>query len=175
MIISDLSNRLVFGKCPVRISPGAPAILVDIFVVFLSPSGKFRDNSWIRPRPLPSKHPTALLNYYNYYYYYYYYGCTALCWAFAAFSDSWSYTQSIGLIGRGISPLQASTYTQNNTNREWKHKIQTSMTWVGFEPTISAFERAKTVHDLDHAVIVIGASLTNDLKIFTPTLWKEQI
>jgi hypothetical protein len=30
------------------------------------------------------------------------------------------------------------------------------MTWVRFEPTISVFERAKTVHALDCAVTVIG-------------------
>jgi hypothetical protein len=30
------------------------------------------------------------------------------------------------------------------------------MPWVGFEPTIPEFERAKTVHALDRAAIVIG-------------------
>jgi hypothetical protein len=30
------------------------------------------------------------------------------------------------------------------------------MPQVGFEPTIPVFERAKTVHDLDCAAIVIG-------------------
>jgi hypothetical protein len=30
------------------------------------------------------------------------------------------------------------------------------MYWVGFEPTIPAFERAKTVHALDRAAIVVG-------------------
>jgi hypothetical protein len=30
------------------------------------------------------------------------------------------------------------------------------MPWVGFEPTILAFERAKTIHALDRAAIVIG-------------------
>jgi hypothetical protein len=30
------------------------------------------------------------------------------------------------------------------------------MPWVGFEPTIPAFERAKTVHALDRAATVIG-------------------
>jgi hypothetical protein len=33
-----------------------------------------------------------------------YYGSTALCWALAAFSVSWSYAQSVGLLWRGISP-----------------------------------------------------------------------
>jgi hypothetical protein len=30
------------------------------------------------------------------------------------------------------------------------------MSWVGFEPTIPAFERAKTVHALNRATNVIG-------------------
>jgi hypothetical protein len=36
-----------------------------------------------------------------YYYYYYYYGSTALCWALAAFSVSWSCTQSVEFSGTG--------------------------------------------------------------------------
>jgi hypothetical protein len=31
------------------------------------------------------------------------------------------------------------------------------MPWVGFEPTIPVFERAKTIHALDRAATVIGA------------------
>jgi hypothetical protein len=43
---------------------------------------------------------------------------TALCLAFAAFSVSWSCSQSVGLLGRGISPSQGrylhrATQTQN--------------------------------------------------------------
>jgi hypothetical protein len=34
------------------------------------------------------------------------YGSTALCWNLAAFSVSWSYTQPVRLLGRGISPSQ---------------------------------------------------------------------
>jgi hypothetical protein len=48
-------------------------------------------------------------------------------------------------------PTHRTTQTQN------KH-TQTSMPWVGFEPTIPAFERAKTVHASDHAATVIGAT-----------------
>jgi hypothetical protein len=43
---------------------------------------------------------------YYYYYYIYIYGFTALYWALAAFSGSLSYTQSVGLLERGISPPQ---------------------------------------------------------------------
>jgi hypothetical protein len=35
------------------------------------------------------------------------------------------------------------------------------MPWVGFEPTITAFERAKTVHALGHGATVIGKSHNN--------------
>jgi hypothetical protein len=35
-------------------------------------------------------------------------------------------------------------------------RTQTSMPWVGFEPTIPAFERAKTVNALGHVATVIG-------------------
>jgi hypothetical protein len=41
-----------------------------------------------------------------------------------------------------------------------KHR-QTSMPWVGFELTIPAFERAKTVHALDRAATVIGSAKHN--------------
>jgi hypothetical protein len=58
---------------------------------------------------------------------------------------------SLGILGRVISPSQGRYLTQTLN----KHK-QTSMPRVGFEPTIPAFERAKTVHALDRAVTVIG-------------------
>jgi hypothetical protein len=34
------------------------------------------------------------------------------------------------------------------------------MTWVGFEPTVPASERAKTVHSLDRSATVTGQYLT---------------
>jgi hypothetical protein len=34
------------------------------------------------------------------------YGFTALCWNLAAFSDSYFFTQSVGLLGQGIRPSQ---------------------------------------------------------------------
>jgi hypothetical protein len=45
-------------------------------------------------------------------------------------------------------PTHRTTQTQKRT--------QTSMPWEGFEPTISAFEWAKTVHAIDRAAIAIG-------------------
>jgi hypothetical protein len=41
------------------------------------------------------------------------------------------------------------------------------MHWVGFEPTIPVFERAKTVHALDSAATVIGISVYTYVKLPT--------
>jgi hypothetical protein len=51
---------------------------------------------------------------------------------------------SEGLLGRVISPSQGRYQTQTQNKR-----TQTSMPWVRFEPTIPAFERAKTVWHSD--------------------------
>jgi hypothetical protein len=59
----------------------------------------------------------------------------------------------VGLILWGISPSQG--HYQHRTQPQNKC-TQTSMLWVGFEPKIPAFERAKTVHALDRAATVIG-------------------
>jgi ATP-dependent RNA circularization protein (DNA/RNA ligase family) len=70
------------------------------------------------------------------------------------FFSSLIHTRSVGLLGQVISKsrgryLQTGQYKQNK-------RTQKSMPWVGFEPTIAALERAKTVHALDSAVTVIG-------------------
>jgi hypothetical protein len=62
--------------------------------------------------------------------------------------------QSVGFLGRGISPSQG-RYLYRTIQTQNKLK-QTSLRCVGFEPTIPVFERTKTVHALDHAVTVIG-------------------
>jgi hypothetical protein len=57
---------------------------------------------------------------------------------------------SVGLLGRVISSSQG-LYPYTNIEKRTHtciHKHQTSMPWVGFEPTIPASERAKTVHEL---------------------------
>jgi hypothetical protein len=48
-------------------------------------------------------------------------------------------------------PKYRTTQTQKNA-----HTRQKSMPEVGFEPMITAFERAKTVHALDRSATVIG-------------------
>jgi hypothetical protein len=61
--------------------------------------------------------------------------------------------QSVGLLGWGISPSQG-RYLYRKTETQNKHR-QTAIPSVGFDPTIPMFERAKTVHALDHAAAVI--------------------
>jgi hypothetical protein len=62
-----------------------------------------------------------------------------------------SLRQSVGLLGQVISPSQGRYVTQTQNKRK-----QTSMPREGFEPTIPASERTKTVHALDRAATVIG-------------------
>jgi hypothetical protein len=50
------------------------------------------------------------------------YGSTALCWVLAAFSVSWSFTQSVVLFWGGISPSQGRyLHTQDSTHTEETH------------------------------------------------------
>jgi hypothetical protein len=49
-------------------------------------------------------------------------------------------------------PTHRTTETQNR-------RTQTSMPWVGFEPTISVFQRTETVHISHPAATVIGSSV----------------
>jgi hypothetical protein len=101
-------------------------------------------------------------------------GSRTLCWTLAAFSVSWSFTQSVGILGRGISPSQSLYLHRINT--------QTSMLLAGFEPTIPVFELAKTVHALDRAATVnlvilswmkvcIGTEYCKEIRII-PTDWR---
>jgi hypothetical protein len=69
------------------------------------------------------------------------YGSTALCWSLAAFSVYLYLLTRYDSLDGGSARRNAASYTQN------KH-IQTSMPWMRFEPTISAFERTRTVHEV---------------------------
>jgi hypothetical protein len=60
------------------------------------------------------------------------------------------HTQTAGLLGRGISPSQGRYLHKQNK------RTQTSMSQVGFEPTIPVFERAKMVDTLDSAATAMG-------------------
>jgi hypothetical protein len=54
------------------------------------------------------------------------------------------FTQTVGLLGRVICPSQG-RYLHTGQHKQNK-RAQTSMPWVGFETTISAFERMETIH-----------------------------
>jgi hypothetical protein len=91
-------------------------------------------------------------------------------WAMAqpAVSVTYSHTQPVGLLGRGNGPsLGRYLHTQNNTHNK---RTRTFIHWVEFEPTIPAFEQAKTVHALDHAATVIAWwSIPEGIHILTVT------
>jgi hypothetical protein len=68
----------------------------------------------------------CLSHYYYYYHHHHHHHCccccccsTALCWTLAALSVSKSYTQSVGLLGREISPSQG-RYLHTE---QYKHRI----------------------------------------------------
>jgi hypothetical protein len=63
-------------------------------------------------------------------------------------------------------PTHRTTQTHNK-------RTQTSMPWVGLEPTIPVSERAKRVHTLDRAAAVIGSlnKLLNKNYRYTSLLW----
>jgi hypothetical protein len=63
-------------------------------------------------------------------------------------------TQSVGHLGRGISTSQG-FYLHTKQHKQNK-RTQTFTPWVGFEPTIPGFERAKAVYALDRAATVIS-------------------
>jgi hypothetical protein len=103
-------------------------------------------------------------------------GSTALCWALAAISVSWSlYT-----VGRtpwtGDQPVARTLHAHRTA---YKHRIstQTSMPWAEIEPTIPAFERAKTVHTLDCAAAVIGTLVWSNTHEFSylPTFTRHSL
>jgi hypothetical protein len=94
-------------------------------------------------------------SYYYYYYYYYYYASTALLLGLGHFF-SFLILHTIGrTLWTGDQPVAMPLPTHRTTQTQNK-RTQTSMPWVGFEPTIPAFERAKTFHALDRAANVIG-------------------
>jgi hypothetical protein len=71
-------------------------------------------------------------------------------------SVMWSYTQSMGLLGRGSGSRKAATY---RTARSHSKHTQIFMSRVGFEPTIAVFFPAKTLQVFDRAAIGIGSPI----------------
>jgi hypothetical protein len=83
------------------------------------------------------------------------YGSTALCWTLAVFSVSWSFYTVGRTPWKGDQPV-ARPLPAHRTIQTQNKSTQTFMSPVGFEPTIPASKRAKTVHALDRAATVIG-------------------
>jgi hypothetical protein len=75
--------------------------------------------------------------------------------------------QTVGLLGRVISSSQGLYLnTGQHKHRLNTYTYQTSMPCVGFEHTIPASERAKTVHALDRSVTVTGTLYSVRAKTF---------
>jgi hypothetical protein len=68
------------------------------------------------------------------------------------------HTQSVGLFGQWISPSQG-RYLHTEQHNLRINTLKTSIPRVGLEPTIPAFERAKTFHALDRAATVTGCQI----------------
>jgi hypothetical protein len=82
------------------------------------------------------------------------YGSTALCLTLASFSVSWSYTQSVGLLGRGISPSQG-RYLQTQQHKQGINAQTDRHASSGIrahDPSV----RESEDHALDRAATVIG-------------------
>jgi hypothetical protein len=80
---------------------------------------------------------------------------TAICWTLPAFSGFLSFAQSVGFLGRGISPSPG-RYLHTGQH---KHRISShnkSMSQVEFEATTLVFECVKTVHALDHSTTLMA-------------------
>jgi hypothetical protein len=88
------------------------------------------------------------------------------CWALVAFSVFWSfYTVGRTSLTGGSARRKVATYIQDNSTQTQNKHTETFMAWVGFEPTILAFELAKTVDAWDCAATVIGRSLRMETSI----------
>jgi hypothetical protein len=84
--------------------------------------------------------------------FFFFYGCTALVGLGRFFQFPSLYGMSTLAGDQPVArplPAHGTAQTQNK-------RTETSIPRVGFEPTIPAFERAKTVHASDRAATVIG-------------------
>jgi FAD synthase len=77
------------------------------------------------------------------------------------------FSQPVGLRGRVINTSEGRYLnTGQHKQRINAYTHETSMTYVGFEPTIPASERAKTVHALDREATVTGQGSKIRMKLF---------
>jgi hypothetical protein len=88
-----------------------------------------------------------------------------LCWTLADFSVSWSC--KVGRTHWMRDHPVARPLPTHRTTQTYSKYTQTSIPWVGFEPTIPECERAKTVHSLNCAATVISLLKSNG-SLFAP-------
>jgi hypothetical protein len=110
----------------------------------------------------PSVHPSIYLSIYPIYLSIY--GSTVLLLDLVRFLSVLTYKQSVGLLGRGISPSQG-RYLHTEQHKQNK-RTQTSMPWVRFEPTIPAFEHAETALIFSNSIF--------DCRVILLVSWKIQ-
>jgi hypothetical protein len=86
------------------------------------------------------------------------YGSTALCWTLAAFSVSWSFTQSVGLFGREIIPSQGRYLHTEQHKRRINTHIHPCLKRDSNQRS-QCLRRRRQVHALDRVATVIGSSI----------------
>jgi hypothetical protein len=76
----------------------------------------------------------------------------------------------------GDQPITRSLPTHRTTQTQNK-RTQTSMPWLGFKPTIPAFERSKIAHALDRAAAVMYVKyvLLLTSHVFTSPKWSTSL
>jgi hypothetical protein len=84
-------------------------------------------------------------------------------WLYSPFVGPWPLFQFLNLYTDGRTPWTgdqpvARPLPTHKTTQTQNKRTQTSMPWVGFEHTIPALDRAKTLHVSDRAATVIGAN-----------------
>jgi hypothetical protein len=112
------------------------------------------------------------------------YSCCSLCSIGHLWNASFHFSFLI-LDGRydsldgGSACHKAATCTGHHKQNK---RTQTSIPWVGFEPTIPVFELAKTVHTLDRSSTVVSLKLINSIdfiiglhRILKPIYLKAQL
>jgi hypothetical protein len=82
------------------------------------------------------------------------YGSTALCWALSAFQILNPIHSRYDSLNGGSARCKTATYIQNNTTQN--KRTYTFMSRLGFEPTTTVFERAKTTTNWHISPILTG-------------------
>jgi hypothetical protein len=82
-------------------------------------------------------------------------------WLYSPFDGPWPIFQFLNPYAVGRTPWtgdqpDARPLLTHRTTQTKNKRTQTFMLWMKFEPTISTFERAKTVHALERAATLIG-------------------